>query len=164
MEAQARWARVAVADRVGVTMRNERAKTSGAIRGERMKGKDEAIAARWGDKFLSVRGALPIVVVVLGVALWFAGTLLVKQAETPVQAIETVGGAIGLQHTQLRGILSDQRAETAREHDALVKTQERIADSLNEQVFFLSKTEKERAQYSIEMPESLQRKLIRHGK
>jgi hypothetical protein len=145
-------------------MREARATTSGSTAGGRMREKGETIAARWGDKFLSVRGALPIVVVVLGAALMFAGWLLVKQTEAPVQAIKSVGSEISSQHGELRNMLSDQRAATAREHEALVKTQERIADSLDEQVFFLSKTEKERARYTIEMPESLQRKLIQRGK
>jgi hypothetical protein len=123
----------------------------------------DGIDAGWGNKILKVRGMVPIVVVLLGVSLYFAGTMIVKQTDAPTKAIETLGTGVATQHGQLSGILSEQRAATEREHAALIRTQERIADSLDAQVFYLSKTEKERAQYKIEMPDSLRRKLVDRG-
>jgi hypothetical protein len=121
---------------------------------------DDEIDAGWGDKILKVRGIMPIVVILLAASLWFSGVLLVKQAELPIAAIETHVDTTSVQHGALSGILSEQRAATAKEHLDLLKTQERIADSLDAQVFYLSKTEKERAKYKIEMPDSLRKKLI----
>jgi len=124
---------------------------------------DDEIDAGWGDKILKVRGIVPIVVVLLGVALYFAGTLIVRQAEAPLKSIESVSVITSQQHGNLSGILAEQRAATEREHLALIRTQERIADSLDAQVFYLSKTEKERAKYKIEMPDSLRKKLIQEA-
>jgi len=117
----------------------------------------------WGNKILKVRGVVPLVVVIMGGSLFFSGWLLLKQTELPTQAIESMGAVINNQHGQISGILSEQRAATEREHSALIRTQERIADSLDAQVFYLSKTEKERAQYKIEMPDSLRKKLVDRG-
>ena len=117
----------------------------------------------WGNKILKVRGVVPLVVVIMGGSLFFSGWLLVKQVDAPVKSIEGIAGSMALQHGGLSGVLLEQRAATEREHSALIRTQERIADSLDAQVFYLSKTEKERAQYKIEMPDSLRKKLVDRG-
>ena len=123
----------------------------------------ESIDAGWGNKIFKVRGVVPLVVMLLGVSLYFAGTLLVTQSTAPTKAIEELKKDIATQHGGLYGMLAEQRAATEREHSALIRTQERIADSLDAQVFYLSKTEKDRAQYKIEMPDSLRKKLVDRG-
>jgi hypothetical protein len=120
----------------------------------------DQVDAGWGNKILKIRGIVPIVVIILGVALYFSGTLLIKQADAPIRSIESHSSVTDQQHGALSGILAEQRAQSSREHHDLIKTQERIADSLDAQVFYLSKTERERANYKIEMPDSLRRKLI----
>lgn len=115
---------------------------------------DDEIDAGWGDKILKVRGIMPIVVIMLAASLWFSGVLLVKQAESPIRAIENAEKVFSDQHGKLSSIILENRADSEREHVGLLKMQERIADSLDAQVFYLSKTEKERAKYKIEMPDS----------
>jgi hypothetical protein len=89
--------------------------------------------------------------------------LLVKQAEMPMQAINNAMNIEIDQHSKLSAIIIEKHADSEREHISMLKMQERIADSLDAQVFYLSKPEKERAQYKIEMPDSLRKKLVDRG-
>ena len=124
---------------------------------------DDEIDAGWGDKILKVRGIMPIVVILLAASLYFSGVLLVKQAEMPMQAINNAMNIEIDQHSKLSAIIIEKHADSEREHISMLKMQERIADSLDAQVFYLSKPEKERAQYKIEMPDSLRKKLVDRG-
>jgi len=124
---------------------------------------DDEIDAGWGDKILKVRGIMPIVVILLAASLYFSGVMLVKQAEMPMQAIEAASRIVSDQHGKISSIIIEKRSDSEREHISLLKMQERIADSLDAQVFYLSKTEKERAKYKIEMPDSLRKKLIQEA-
>jgi hypothetical protein len=120
---------------------------------------EDEIEAGWGDKLLKIKGMLPIIILLLAVSLYFTGTLLIKMSDTPIRAITESQTRTSAEHKELSGIIVEDRVLNAADHTALVKTQERIADSLDQQVFFLSKTERERAQYQIEMPDSLRKKL-----
>ena len=120
---------------------------------------EDEIEAGWGDKLLKIKGMLPIIILLLAVSLYFTGTLLIKMSDTPIRAITDAQTQMSVEHKTLSGIISEDRAMNAIDHTALVRTQERIADSLDQQVFYLSKTERERAQYQIEMPDSLRKKL-----
>ena len=121
---------------------------------------DGEIDAGWGDKILKVRGIMPMLVVLLGASLYFSANLMMREAEAPVKAIAAHVAGTDSQHLSLSNVIQDHRLMNERDHQALIKTQERIADSLDQQVFYLSKTEKERAHYQIELPDSLRKKLV----
>lgn len=120
---------------------------------------DDEIEAGWGDKLLKIKGMLPIIIVLLAISLYFSGTLLIRMSDTPIKAIMDAQTQMSVDHKYIGSIIADHRTMNAIDHAALVKTQERIADSLDQQVFYLSKTERERGQYQIEMPDSLRKKL-----
>lgn len=115
---------------------------------------------RWAGKF---KGQGTIVIVVLAVALYLLTLLLLRTADAPIAAINDQTVLQSKEHATIGRSITDHREMNERDHAALIRTQERIADSLDEQVFYLSKTEAERANYRIEMPDSLARKLVERG-
>jgi len=125
---------------------------------------EDSLQAGWGQMKMRVKGEHVLVIIILLSALGSLGTLFVRMVDSPVVAIDK---AIADQtkwqtdeHAKLHATVEHHRIINDQQHKALVDTQQRIADSLEQQVFYLSKTEKERTQYKIEMPDSLRRKLI----
>lgn len=115
---------------------------------------------KWAGKF---KGQGTIVIVVLAVSLYLITLLLLRTADAPVAAIQAQSAEQTKEHLVIGRSVAEHRDMNEKEHAALIRTQERIADSLDEQVFYLSKTEQERANYRIEMPDSLARKLVERG-
>lgn len=124
---------------------------------------DQSVEIGWGRWVGKFKGGGTLVIVVLAVSLYLITLLLLRTADAPVAAIEAQAIMQSKEHVGLQNNIIDHRAMNEREHAALIRTQERIADSLDEQVFYLSKTESERANYRIEMPDSLARKLVERG-
>jgi hypothetical protein len=124
----------------------------------------DSLQAGWGPMKMHVKGEHVLVIIILLSALGSLGTLFVRMVDSPVLAIDkAIEGQIKWQtdeHDKINRTIDQHRIMNDTQHKALVDTQQRIADSLEQQVFYLSKTEKERAQYKIEMPDSLRRKLI----
>lgn len=124
---------------------------------------DQSVEIGWGRWVGRFKGNGTIVIVVLAVSLYLLTLLLLRTADAPVNAIEAQTVTQSKEHATIQKNIGDHREMNEREHASLIRTQERIADSLDEQVFYLSKTEAERANYRIEMPDSLSRKLVERG-
>lgn len=124
---------------------------------------EETVSFGLGSWFGKMTGNNVTMVAVLGLSLYLLTLLLLRTTDAPVKAIATQSEAQSKEHATISGSVAEHRAMNEREHAALIRTQERIADSLDEQVFYLSKTESERANYRIEMPDSLSRKLVERG-
>lgn len=123
----------------------------------------ESFSFGLGNWFAKMSGNNVAVVAVLGGSLYFTTLLLLRTTDAPVKAIIAQSDAQSKEHAVISSGVAAHREMNEREHAALLRTQERIADSLDEQVFYLSKTESERANYRIEMPDSLARKLLERG-
>lgn len=124
---------------------------------------EETVSFGLGSWFAKMTGNNVVMVTIMGFSLYMLTLLLLRTTDAPVKAIATQTDMQSKEHATISGSISDHRAMNEREHAALLRTQERIADSLDEQVFYLSKTESERANYRIEMPDSLSRKLVERG-
>lgn len=123
----------------------------------------ESVSFGIGTWFAKMTGNNVAMVAVMGISLYLLTLLLLRTTDAPVKAIVAQSEAQSKEHQAIASGVSAHREMNEREHAALLRTQERIADSLDEQVFYLSKTEAERANYRIEMPDSLARKLIERG-
>lgn len=123
----------------------------------------ETVSVGAGNWFAKISGNNVAMVTVMGVSLYLLTLLLLRTTDAPVRAVAAQTEAQSKEHSAIAQDVAGHRAMNEREHAALIRTQERIADSLDEQVFYLSKTEAERANYRIEMPDSLARKLIERG-
>lgn len=132
---------------------------AGPVRGEAQ----ETMQLGWGQWAAKLTGSNVMIVSVLGFLAYFLTLLLLRTADAPVKAITEQSDAQTKEHHAISGSITEHRLMNEREHAALIRTQERIANSLDEQVFYLSKTERERANYKIEMPNSLARKLVERG-
>jgi hypothetical protein len=126
---------------------------------------EDMLQAGWGPMKMRVKGEHVLIIIILLSALGSLGTLFVRMVDSPVVAIESaVTSQTKFQseeHGKLSATVEQHRVMNDQQHKALIDTQQRIADSLEQQVFYLSKTERERANYKIEMPDSLRHKLIR---
>lgn len=109
---------------------------------------------------VKIRGVMPMVLIILAGSIYLTSLLLIRTADAPVAAIEKQTIEQSKEHAIISNHITEHRLMNANEHKSLLDTQERIADSLDQQVFYLSKPESERAQYKIEMPDSLRTKLI----
>ena len=138
-------------------------KPSNQPRAEPLSKDTETMQVGWGAWAAKLTGSNVMIVSVLGVLSYFLTLLLLRTADAPVKAISDQTEAQTKEHHAIISSVSEHRQMNEREHASLIQTQERIADSLDEQVFYLSKTEKERANYRIEMPDSLARKLVQRG-
>lgn len=123
----------------------------------------ESVSFGIGTWFAKMTGNNVAMVAVMGISLYLLTLLLLRTTDAPVKAIVAQSEAQSKEHQAIASGVAAHREMNEREHAALLRTQERIADSLDEQVFYLSKTEAERANYRIEMPDSLARKLIERG-
>jgi len=126
---------------------------------------EDMLQAGWGPMKMRVKGEHVLIIIILLSALGSLGTLFVRMVDSPVVAIESAVTAQTKyqsdEHNKLSATVEQHRIMNDQQHKALVETQQRIADSLEQQVFYLSKSEKERANYKIEMPDSLRHKLVR---
>ena len=126
---------------------------------------EDMLQAGWGPMKMRVKGEHVLIIIILLSALGSLGTLFVRMVDSPVVAIESAVTAQTKyqsdEHSKLSATVEQHRIMNDQQHKALVETQQRIADSLEQQVFYLSKSEKERANYKIEMPDSLRHKLVR---
>jgi hypothetical protein len=118
----------------------------------------------WGNWFINLCGQNVIMTLIIVTAFVFMGLLLIRSIDTPIHAIQEQTVLQSGEHKIISNDVHEMRSIAKSEHEAILETQERIADSLEEQVFYLSKTEKERARYKIEMPPSLHRKLLQRGR
>lgn len=124
---------------------------------------EETVSFGLGNWFAKMTGNNVVMVAVMGASLYLLTLLLLRTTDAPVQAIISQSESQSKEHSAISRSVADHREMNERDHAALIRTQERIADSLDEQVFYLSKTESERANYRIEMPDSLARKLVERG-
>lgn len=119
----------------------------------------DSVQAGWGPLKMQMKGEQVIVIFVLLSAVAALGTLLLRVVDSPVEAITDQTKLLSEQHARLVATVDQHQTMNDVQHKALVETQRRIAESLEATVFYLSKEEKERKKYKIEMPDSLRRKL-----
>lgn len=110
----------------------------------------------WKDKTVSIVGIHTTVVIVLVASLGWMGYLLKQSVDGTIAAIHTA--------------ISDQTKQQTIEHDRISSDldrnfsvmsagQNRIADSMEAQTFLLTKTEKERSFYKMDIPEGLRKRI-----
>lgn len=107
----------------------------------------DSISIGWKQKWLKINGMLPMVVVLFAVLLWFVSQLILRMIDSPIEALHVVETDISREHK----VLSEQ-------HDAILKTQQRIADTLEIQTYLMTKSDAERRSFDLEKPEALKRK------
>lgn len=123
---------------------------------ERRSVSPEQVRIGWNDKTVSIVGIHSMVVVVLICALGWMGYLLNRSAEGTIQAINT---SISEQTEQQTKEHNQITHDLNRNFDVMSNSQSRIAESMEAQTFLLTKTEKERSFYKMDIPEGLRRRI-----
>jgi hypothetical protein len=113
----------------------------------RSRSEKESISIGWKQKWLTINGTMPILVVLIVGILWFVSQLILRMIDSPIEAIHATSVEISREHK----LLSEQ-------HDAILKTQQRIADTLEIQTYLMTKSDAERRSFDLEKPEALKRK------
>lgn len=116
----------------------------------------DQVRISWRDKSISLVGLHTVVVLLLAVALTWMGILL-DRSVTGTQ-------------TALREAIEQHTSEQSREHAAISDDvrrnlgkinagQEKIADAMDSQTYLMTKTDKERQLYKLDMPDSLRKRI-----
>lgn len=123
---------------------------------ERRSVSPEQVRIGWNDKTVSIVGIHSMVVVVLICALGWMGYLLNRSVEGTISAINT---SISEQTEQQTKEHNQITHDLNRNFDVMSNSQNSIAESMEAQTFLLTKTEKERAFYKMEIPDGLRKRL-----
>lgn len=110
----------------------------------------------WKDRNVSIVGLHTIVVAALVAALSWMGYLLNKSVDGTIEAIKQAVEEHGQQQTNEHVAISD---EIRRNLGRMAEGQGKIAEAMDAQTYLLTKTDKERQLYKLDMPESLRRRI-----
>ena len=107
----------------------------------------DEITVDWKDRLVKFSGLNPGLLLIVLVVLYFSGEFLLRLIDTPTAAtLEKVVTSISTEHKTLH-----------EEHQALLKSSERIADATEVNTFLNTKTESEKKRYHLDEPRALRR-------
>ena len=116
----------------------------------------DQVRISWRDKSISLVGLHTIVVAILTIALTWLGYLL-ERSVTGTQTIlrEAIEEHAKQQTAEHIGMSDDLRRNLGR----MSTGQDKIADAMDAQTYLLTKTDKERQLYKLDMPDSLRKRI-----
>lgn len=105
---------------------------------------EDSLAFDAKDRSVKVNGTTAIILLILAGVLWFGVKLIDRWSGTALE-VQTK-------------TMSDQHAVLSTQHEEMIRTQQRIADTLEVQTFLMTKGDDERRSYQLDMPDTLKKK------
>jgi hypothetical protein len=116
----------------------------------------DAMKATWGDKSISLVGLHTIVVLVLVVALTWMGYLLHRSVSGTTEGINLAIDGLTKELTNQHTAMNE---EVRKSFGRMEMTQNKVADAMDAQTFLMTKTDKERQMYKLDMPDGLRKRI-----